>query len=401
MKCKLCNGEDQKLIFNLGKSPLGIPILNNSKKNIFVESLKIYVCKNCYLIQNFTSFPKEVKIDTQYTTKSELIKKHHKKLAGIIKSLEFKTKNPLVMEIGCSDGGLLNMLKKVKFNNLIGIEPAIHKDIDYDFPIIQKFFNKELVDNLSKDNCRPELLITSYIIENISELEEFFKNVQKLLKINSWFVIEVPYSIDHLKNLRIDAFSHLNRYWFTITSLDYILTKIGVKIFSISHDDEYRGGTLTIVGKKQQTVTLNHNLKQKVVEEKDFLESINNNEMHKRIEAIRIETIDHIKLLKSKKIDVIGFGGGIKSSTLLNWLGLSKNEMKFVVDSDSSKQDKIIPLTGIQIKSIDEILNLNVKIAVVVLALDFADEVIPLLLNKLPPNSEIITILPKFVITKT
>src|SRR5690606_1546289 len=70
-------------------------------------------------------------------------------------------------------------------------------------------------------------------------------------------------------------------------------------------------------------------------------------QFQRQISALRDEVK---KRLAEHPGPIVGYGGGLKAATLVNWLSLTSNELPFVVDGDPHKQGKVIPLANIPIR---------------------------------------------------
>jgi len=279
----------------------------------------------------------------------------------------------------------------------MGVEPSVHKK-EYPFEVIVDFFNANVLKSLRNSGKYPDCIILNYVLELVPDLDLFLSNLANLMKKGSFLVIEVPYFNDFLNTFRIDGFAHLRCSWFTINSLIYALDKHSMGIVSIEHDINYRGGTLRVIAEKEcqrEISALILSWKNKEIEE---LNSRSFYSFRDRINGLRDDIKTEIGQLTQKKIPIYGYGGGLKASTLVNWLNLTSKEIKMVVDMDLNKHYKMIPIANIPVKPVSDLFNQgkNAKIAVIILALDHVNEVEKLLLRRLENGSLIIHLLPEF-----
>jgi len=394
--CVLCKGK-LKIVNELGNFPLGFPINNKStSKGIWSRELILTICNRCLLVQTKNKIPSQkLQGENLYSSnKLKIVSEHDKSFLRKIKPFIKISKNSKILEIGCGDGSLLEEFKSKGFENVIGIEPSPHLDKKYEFEVIRGFFDKKIITLLKSQKKVPDLIISNYVIELIPNLKEFFENLSKLM-INSAFVVfEVPYFNDSVKKLRIDAFPHLRCNWFTVNSLVYAFKNNRIEIIDIDHDKNYRGGTLRIIGKKtNQKPTINSKLDKWVKEERNELVSQFFKNFNNKLEFARNNILLNLKKLP-KQLPICGYGGGLKASILVNWLKLTSNNIKFVVDIDSNKHDKFIPIANIPIKPITELKKR--KIIVIILALDHQKEILQFLRHELKSGSLIIHLLPEF-----
>ncbi len=398
--CNFCMEKNFTQIFNLGTIPLGYPIENSNSDDIWSNELEIILCDKCLLAQTVQKVPPSKLTSENYyvSEKAKLISEHDTKLVSdIIKQFSLNN-DSLILEIGSGDGSFLEIFRKHGFTNVIGIEPAIHFEKKHEFEVIKNFFNSEVIQHLVNTNKIPDVIIANYIIELVPDLNDFFSNLTKIMKKNSIFIMEVPYLNDFLKSFRLDGFAHLRCNWFTMNAIINIFKKLNLHIIDIQHHSDYRGGTLRVIVKKENS--FNDFIKADLIDvlnkEKIELDTENNKILKEKIAQLKNSLRTQIHELQNKQMKIIGYGAGLKASTLINWLNLDNGEIEFVVDSDPNKQFKNIPGTKISIKPLNELNAKNEKIAVIILAYDHVKEIESFLHSKLPNGSKIVKLLPKF-----
>lgn len=401
--CCLCGNQAFREVFELGTLPLGFPVESSKAgaDQVWRQKLELVICQRCSLVQTVHKIPKEelVSENLYSSASSKLVSDHDEQFSSNIPSLLSLSKDSLILEIGCGDGSLLEKFRQKGFNNLIGIEPSVHPKKKYPFEVIVDFLNADVVRALSNGGKYPDCIIANYVIELVPDLDSFLSNLANLMKNGSFLVIEVPYFNDFLNSLRIDGFAHLRCSWFTINSLIYALDKYSMGIVSIEHDTNYRGGTLRVIAKKGHQKEISNLLLDWKNKEVAELSPPSFRSFRDKIDGLRRDIRSKIaELAGENKMPIYGYGGGLKASTLVNWLNLTSKEIKMVVDIDRNKHNKMVPIANIPIKPVSSLFNLaqNAKIAVIMLALDHANETEEVLSRKLGKGSLIVYLLPEF-----
>ena len=212
---------------------------------------------------------------------------------------------------------------------------------------------------------------------------------------DSIFIMEIPYFMDFFKSFRLDGFAHLRCNWFTTNSLVYLFKKFNLNILEIFHDKNYRGGTLRVIVKKEKISNnvMDKNIQELINNEKSELNNENFLRFNDQMLKLKHSLTEKICELKKEDISIIGYGGGLKASTLVNWLNLSNEDIEFIVDVDPDKQFKIMPNANIPIKPLNSLTNINQKLAVIILANDHIEEIEKYLKANLQPQSYIIKLL--------
>lgn len=404
--CCLCGHTFFTDIFDLGPLPLGFPLDLDlrANENVWENNYKLVLCNNCLLGQTINKVPDEqLKTENSYLSKRvKIVSDHDRHFSQLIPTLLSLPKDSLIMEIGCGDGSLLEQFKKSGYSNLLGVEPSPRK-ADFPFDIITDYFNSKVAKRLKTQNKLPDLVIANYVLELVPDLQKILENLADLMKDGSFLVIEVPYLNSFLKNFRLDGFAHLRCNWFTMESLLWAFRKYGFKVIDLVHDENYRGGTLQAIVEKGSVDHLisSDNHSERLKQEKIELSSPLLKSLRMRIKSYCDFIPEKINELIENGITLYGYGGGLKASTIVNMFGFTSSQITMTFDIDPNKQNKVIPLANIPIRSIEQLFNeKNVDIGVIILAIDHLIEVEDFLKARLKKGSLLIHIIPEYKAVK-
>lgn len=399
--CRFCESKLEKM-FDLGTLSLGYPIENKElDRNNWTERFDLKICYNCYLGQTTAKIPYDkLRDENHYTTVSKQVKSHMENFHETIESIIPPKENPLILELGPSDGYLAHNLKSHGYKNIIGVEPSPHPNVKYDFELIEDFFNDKVVNNLKNNNKIPDIIICYYIIPLVPDLNILLRDITKLMKDGSYIIVLNAYLNDFFKKFRVDGFAHLRSNWLTANWFVFAMKKYGLEVVEIRNEGEFRGGTILVIAKKIPHP--NHNLTPKILnfleKEKAELTPERFNDFRKKLIQVKKNLLQQIKDFKKTDMPILAYGGGLKAATLVNWLGLTYEDIQFTVDADPNKQRKIIPQAKIPIKPVSDLFDRNQPVMVLMLALDAKDEIEFLLKEKLQKGSQIVYLIPDFKI---
>ena len=83
------------------------------------------------------------------------------------------------------------------------------------------------------------------------------------------------------------------------------------------------------------------------------------------------------ELIRKNNGELVAYGASARSSTLLNFCGIDNRTIKYIIDKNPLKNEKITPGSNIPIKSLDSCLEeLRSEPSILLLAWNFQDEII-------------------------
>ena len=353
MKCNFCESEIK--IFNWGASPIAGYKVNSISESISQPKfpLEMLFCPKCNYTK-YNEYPSMSEILVKMYEQQEATYSQSNKISDYLEDLVSEliskyslSKNSSILEIGCNDGSLLFSFKTKLQCTLIGIEPSKHfKDIweSRKLNVINDFFPSNALKEI-----RPKfnLIIIRHVLEHISDVKNIIEQISKLMDESSVLLIEVPYLQTVLKNKRIENISHPHLNYFSIRSINEIISKYGLGI------SEYKlvktdGGSILL------------HIKKNIKTEKTKLDSLTADDFiklmeYKDIRKIAIDTV----LQKYKKGEVVGSGAGAKGQHLIHLFDLERY-IDTVFDINKNFVGKYIPGTSIQIK-LEDFQDNNIK----------------------------------------
>lgn len=212
----------------------------SKKKAIFTrsgEKTNIYLCKSCDF-EFFSHDPKK-KLSSNKLNISRLKKAGLKvpTLNEDFKNGTFQSKIYIqkyltenekiknILEIGCSFGYFLNLLKKNKFKNIYGVEinQTCRNYINHKLKIPCFSNIKEIKKGVMFDK-----IFLFYSFEYIFKPQEYLKDLNSILKKNGKIYIITPNKNDILKNLVPS--SNFKNFFYDINSVNYFSTSSLKKI---------------------------------------------------------------------------------------------------------------------------------------------------------------------------
>jgi 2-polyprenyl-3-methyl-5-hydroxy-6-metoxy-1,4-benzoquinol methylase len=336
--CNLCQQNNLLQILHLGDHPIAHHFLISKSQSEYVHPVIVCFCESCGLIQLSNHVPPE-KLYTEYVCLSSW--KHHphaSRLVTLIDQLPRVDKTSLIIEVGCNDGNFLGLLHERGYRKTLGIEPA--QDA---YAVARQrgletwnvYFTQEEAHKILKMHGQCDLLIARQVLEHVTDLAEFRKAMQLLLKPGGYVLIEVPNFEFSLTAPDYSAIweEHVNH--FTKQTLNLFMAEAGIRLI-YSETAVFSGEALIAVGEY-------------VEQPGAFLLPEYSQEYQKKVMAYRDNWpgfrktfIEYLQDHQKRGGKVAVYGAGCRACSLINYIGLGPF-IEFVVDDQPEKQGKYMP----------------------------------------------------------
>jgi len=359
--CQVCGSFDLKEVLNLGLQPLcnefKLPSQLNSPETYYPLSL-VY-CEDCETVQLSYIIPTEQVFGEQYTYltgSTRAVVEYFNNLAAQLIQRFNLVRGDVVIDIGSNDGTFLNAFKRLGIN-VLGIEgspkPASFAET-YGIKTIQNFFGKgisELIKKEVPDLNRVKLVTAMNVIAHTDNINEFLDEVKLIVNPETVFVTQSHYLISLLENLEFDTIYHEHLRYYSLKSLINLFTRHGFTVFDAEVVDVY-GGSIVVYASLSDG---NHTTTR-------FLNLLKNENKVNILERFR-ETNNVLLQNKAKLLNmlyrykkqgkhIIGVGAPMKSSTLLNFYGITPDLLDCLTEVNPLKIGTMSP--GVHIPVVDE-----------------------------------------------
>ena len=379
INCRLCDSTPLKSIIPLGKSPLANALLASPIISDELQcNLEIMLCEGCGLAQ-LRDLIDPSQLFTNYVYFSSNSEGMLSSVAQLVDRLAPNLPdNAYVIEIASNDGYLLKNYVKHKVS-ILGIDPAqniAEVANEQGIPTLCDFFNESLALKLVAEKKQADIIHANNVMAHVPDINDFIKGIKHLLKPDGFAVIEVPYFLDLVQHLEFDTIYHEHVFYFSVKPLKLAFERHGLCLFDIEKI-AIHGGTLRLfVGHKEA-----HRVKpiiDEMIKREEDLNLYNLSTFEDfmiKLEKLKNNLVVTLKNLKNEGKNIAAYGASAKGTTLLNYFGINKEYINFVVDKSPMKQGLYTPGTQLQIKSPETLITEKITHALL-LAWNFADEII-------------------------
>ena len=391
--CRSCEYRGLTSILSLGLTPLANALLTAEQLSEPEEKfpLDLVFCPQCSLVQ-ITETVSPEKLFQKYfylSSFADTTLRNAEKLAREVQTTFKLGKESLVIEIASNDGYLLQFHKMAGIP-VLGIEPAANvariAEQQRGIPTVCEFFDEALALKLASQGKRADLIHANNVLAHVADLRGFTRGIRSLLKDDGVAVIEVPYVKEMIDGCEFDTIYHEHLCYFSLTALSNLFQREGLVISHVE-EVEIHGGTLRIfVRKKQRQTRLGERngsgISSSAVEEllkKETDWGVNKAGFYRgfgnKVERLRSELLELLTSLKSEGKRIAVYGASAKGSTLLNYFGIGRETLDYVVDRSTIKQGHFTPGTHLPIHKPEKLLE-DLPDYVILLTWNFAEEIL-------------------------
>jgi len=168
--------------------------------------------------------------------------------------------------------------------------------------------------------------------------------------------------------------------YFSLTALDRLFRRNGLVIVEVARL-EIHGGTLRIIAMRADAPGLAKLDRSSVEHLLRYEDERNANRLAfysrfgEKVERLRDDLVELLHRLKAQRKSIAVYGASAKGSTLLNYFGIGRDVLDFVVDRSSAKQGMLTPGTHLEISCPQRLLD-AMPDYVLLLTWNFADEIL-------------------------
>ena len=364
MKCRFCNHEVIDEFIDLVNSPASNSYLSKEQLNEpeTYYPLKVYVCRNCFLVQvdEYKSF--DSIFDNNYAYFSSYSTSWLQHCKNYVEKMisEFNlNENSHVVEIASNDGYLLQYFLPHHIP-VLGIEPtkntaevAILKGI----PCITEFFGVKLANELAARGRRADLLIGNNVLAHVPNINDFVQGLKILLSDEGVITMEFPHLIELSENNQFDTIYHEHFSYLSFYAAKQIFANQGLSLFKVETLPTHGGSIRIYATHSERNILIDASVAE--MEAIELSKGVNNIEYYKGFQEkalqIKIDVLDFLIQQKKGGKKVAAYGAAAKGNTLLNYCGVKNDMVAFVVDANPSKQNKYLPASHIPVYSEERI----------------------------------------------
>jgi nucleoside-diphosphate-sugar epimerase len=401
-KCLICRNAKLESVLDLGTQPLANDFTDTSEK-VPSYPLEVYRCMHCshtqlsYIVDRESLFRNYI----YESGTSQTLRDYFKTIAETY-TRQISKPNPTILELACNDGYQLDEFKALGWTTY-GVDPAtnqVAKAIAKGHTIDCKFWGIEpctLVDDVKLD-----LILAENVVAHVTNPVGFIASCANVMTEDTLLVIQTSQANMYANN-EFDTIYHEHVSFFTVRSMMQAAKNAGctlvnvykTPIHGVSYVFEIRKGVFLV----PDSAILQEEVRLGLYTDEFYTKYTSS------IQGLKAKCLDVLKTYSESGYHILGFGAAAKGNVFLNYIfDSSPNPLapEYIIDDSALKQGKFTAGTQIQVVGSAKLEEyVGKKTVVIILAWNFAREIIQRIAKKFPLGSEYtcVQFFPSFIVS--
>ncbi len=378
--CHLCNSDIEE-IMSFGKMPIANGFLSAAEfESEYFFDLEIGFCPVCKMVQLLTQPEREKMFHKDYaffSSTSANMARHFKAFADTIIADRLKAKDPLVVEIGSNDGIMLQNFAHAGIRH-VGVEPsenvgrvAAEKGVN----TICEFFDENVARSIMDSSGQADAIFAANVMCHLPYLHSVIAGIKLLLKSEGVFMFEDPCLGDIVAKTSYDQIYDEHVFYFSVTSLTYLFAQYDLEIVDVMPEAVHGGSMRYVIAHKGKMKINDRVGRQETIEHRLGLGLFETYiAFRQNVEDSRDNLMRMLRELRRTGKRIVGYAATSKSTTIINYCGISSDLVEYISDTTPIKHGKYSPGAHIPIRAYENFCDLYPDYALL-FAWNHADEV--------------------------
>ncbi|MEM5493298.1 class I SAM-dependent methyltransferase [Hoeflea sp. AS16] len=367
-RCRICGNEHLAPILDLGEQVMSGIFPRSVSEEVETGPLQLVKCigkpeEACGLVQLAHTFDLESMYGDTYGYRSGLnasmVRHLHAKVAHIQEIAPLQA-GDLIIDIGSNDGTTLSAYPADLYD-LVGVDPTGRKFASYYKPhirLIPDFFSAQtLQQHLGGRRAR---VITSFsMFYDLEAPAEFMHEVIQMLEHDGIWVLEQSYLPTMIARNSYDTVCHEHLEYYALSQIKWMADRAGAKIIDVSFNDVNGGSFSLTVARKEAPQPEFYGLSAILEHEQsiglDGLALFRS--FAERVEESRDALHNFFQMARQESAFVGGLGASTKGNVLLQYCGVTTNDIAAIGEVNEDKFGAFTPGTLIPIIPESELLS--------------------------------------------
>eukprot|EP00439_Symbiodinium_sp_Y106_P088916 s1_g1452.t1 len=359
-KCRVAKSENLIPILRLGHQSLTGVFPKSPEQSVTSGPLDLLWCPDSGLLQLGHTYNAEEMYGDNYGYRSGLNQSMVDHLTRKIQQLQRASDlspGDTVLDIGSNDCTSLKAYTVPSLNR-IGIDPTGNKFREYypeDIKLVPDFFSASAFESAATSSAR---IVTSIaMFYDLDDPIAFAQQIEQILHPDGVWHFEQSYMPSMLRMCSYDTICHEHLEYYSLTTVQKILEAANMKLLDVQMNAVNGGSFAVTAAKKSSKLTANDVVINWLLQQEDRM-GLNTPAPYRDFEQRTFRHRDDLRRLLSELAaegkKVFGYGASTKGNVILQFCGITTNELQAIAEVNPEKFGSYTPGTHIPIISEEE-----------------------------------------------
>ena len=363
MQCRGCHAVLEAPFLELGAMPPANSYVRPEAVDVPEPDfpLSVYVCPSCWLVQVPEMLPPEA-IFSHYAYLSgfsEVWRAHCAEYARKMQQRLGLSTAHRVVEIASNDGTLLKAFQAHGVP-VLGVEPAQNIAMQANaqgIPTKAAFFGKETASAMVAEGQRADLICANNVLAHVPDMQDFLAGFKLLLQPEGMITFEFPHLLEMLLHTQFDTIYHEHFFYLSLTALMPRFAEHGLQVVDVQTLPTH-GGSLRVfvqhAGAGMPSAAIQEVLEAENAAKITHMETYT--AFARRTAQVRVAVRQALAQFQQAGKRVAAYGAPAKGNTMLNYCGVTAEQVVYTVDRNPEKQGTLLPGSHIPVYAPEHLL---------------------------------------------
>jgi len=330
----------------------------DSTESVSAGPLRLVWCADFTLVQLAHSYDASEMYGDNYGYRSGLNRsmvEHLSNKAQALERLVGLTRGDVALDIGSNDGTLLSAYQTGNVTR-VGIDPTVEKFLEYypkDVIVSADFFSSDAVKALIGEK-QARLITSIAMFYDLKSPMEFAAEVARIMAPDGIWHFEQSYMPSMLRSTSYDTVCHEHVEYYSLANVGQVLKANGLEVVDVRFN-AVNGGSFAVTAAHRgarapsSQVLIDWFVRQ---EERMGLETPTPfRAFEHRVYEHRQDLTELVRRLRASGARVMGYGASTKGNVLLQFCGLTVDDIEAIAEVNLDKYGRVTPGTHIPIIS--------------------------------------------------
>ena len=365
--CRVCGNSQLVPILDLGDQALTGVFPRTPESHVGSGPLRLVKCHGsgaCGLVQLEHTFSVDQMYGDNYGYRSGLNPTMVRHLQGKVERTIARFEPPegaIVLDIGSNDGTTLAAFSE-RFVR-VGIDPTASKFLHHyppDVQVVTDFFSEEVFRS-AVDDRRASIVTSLAMFYDLESPLDFMRDVHNILTPDGIWVFEQSYLPSMLEQNSYDTVCHEHIEYYSLSQIAWMAQQVGFTLLDVEFN-EINGGSFSVTAGKSGGGSRESPQVAEIIEREKAI-GIDGLELYasfaQRVSDSRNSLLEFIAIAHAGQKRLGALGASTKGNVLLQYCGLTPNDLVAIGEVNEEKFGAFTPGTLIPIVPEDHLLGLK------------------------------------------